>query len=568
MDAAISQTTAPFTYDTLPDAVKYIRLLEVLDDGFFKDTRVRCRITTWPVDNKPSYYAISYTWGDPEPSSTILINGQAFRIRTNCEFVLKQAYWYKKTSYYWVDAICINQRHLEEKSMQVSIMGNIYKQAAQVLACVGDHADDSDFLLYKLKQHAFSKRPLSREPLNIPRYDFELSLKFQLRQRFSNTIRFLHAAFFFLKRPYFTRLWILQEIQNAREATFLCGPDAIPRHFIFQMSGGLRYYLEYWLGASRLRLIISSRLLIFRSHYIMRVFLTNHRRHTPDLYFTAKRAWYLLASDHDLETLIRAAGELNCQEWKDKVFGLISLIDWGISGPLIPDYTQTEFEVAVNFVKHLLNASYHGGNRPHKAIAGAISQVAHVLELGDNSPGVPSAIEARRLEPGICLANEDTNLEHIPFEHSVWRGWRVSSGHLTKTESRFSTWILPESDLGKVFLPFWVLDDDWIVLTSVGYPMAFVLVREVVEGLGGPLIGHAFPCSDYLRTMKTADAEFRIHWDPEDLVIYSIMQEQWRESKSRALRLQDPNPAELVGALNTAICRKEAPGSSYALRQH
>ncbi|KAH8760415.1 heterokaryon incompatibility protein-domain-containing protein [Diaporthe sp. PMI_573] len=172
MDACTSQRIVSFKYNTLSDAAGYIRLLEVLDDDYSENIKVRCRISTWLVDNAPSYYAISYTWGDPEPESTILVNGQVFRVRANCEFVLKQAYWYNKTYYYWIDAICINQENLEGKSMQVSIMGSIYRKAARVLACVGDHGDDSTFLVHKLKQRAFTKGP-------NPRYSgMRLSLRF------------------------------------------------------------------------------------------------------------------------------------------------------------------------------------------------------------------------------------------------------------------------------------------------------------------------------------------------------------------------------------------------------
>lgn len=71
---------------------------------------------------------------------------------TNCEFVLRQAHWHGQCRYYWVDAICIDQSNLDEKSKQVVIMANIYKRAAHVLAYVGDHADDSLFLCTTLRQ--------------------------------------------------------------------------------------------------------------------------------------------------------------------------------------------------------------------------------------------------------------------------------------------------------------------------------------------------------------------------------------------------------------------------------
>ena len=356
MDASTSHRIASFKYNTLPDAAGYVRLLEVLDDDYSENIKVRCRISTWLVDNIPKYHAISYTWGDPEPESTILVNCQVFRVRTNCEFVLKQAYWYNKTYYYWIDAICINQENLGEKSMQVSIMGSIYKKADRVLACVGDHADDSAFLVHKLKQRAFTKGP-------NPRYSgMRLSLSFQLGQRFSTTVRFLRAVLCFMERPYFTRLWILQELRNAQEVTFLCGLDAVPRRVIYDMSEGIQHHLEsiLWAGkSSSIATNISRRLPVFRRFWTVPEYwrkYSNYSKRDQRLLDIARRAWLLVCFRDDIPILMSAARELECQERKDKIFGLISLIDWGGSAPLIPDYTQTELEVTVSFFQALLNA--------------------------------------------------------------------------------------------------------------------------------------------------------------------------------------------------------------------
>ncbi|KAH8753626.1 heterokaryon incompatibility protein-domain-containing protein, partial [Diaporthe sp. PMI_573] len=156
-----------FAHEPLPDPAKYMRLLEVLDDNYSETTKVKCRLTTWPIDSMPPYHAVSYTWGDPKSNTLILMNDKTLEVRTNCEFALKQAYWYRKSQsyfyrkwqshlyretrsewytksrYFWLDALCIDQSNLKEKSKQVAMMGSIYKKASHVLACIGDHADDS-----------------------------------------------------------------------------------------------------------------------------------------------------------------------------------------------------------------------------------------------------------------------------------------------------------------------------------------------------------------------------------------------------------------------------------------
>lgn len=564
MDASTSQSLATFEHDTLPDAAGYIRLLQVLDDKYSENIKLRCEMTTWPMDNKPSYHAISYTWGDPASNTTILINGKAFQTRTNCEYVLKQAYWFEKTYYYWVDAICINQGDLEEKSKQVSKMGSIYESAAHVLAYVGDHADDSAFLSNKLKQRAFTRLQYPRDSA------MRLSLRFQLGQRFSTTMRFLHAAICFVERPYFTRLWILQELRNAQEATFLCGTDLIPKRVIYDMSEGIlnqsmsiRKFGKFFSVATN----IAKRFPLFRRFWTMQEYwrkLSIASKDDDKLFEIARRAWLVVGSKTDLSTLILAATSLQCQERKDKIFGLISLIDWSAFTPIIPDYTHTEFEVAVHFFQALLNAQ-----SDHRVTLGTFNllrlcnNVVLMLALNIKSSGIPSALQSRHIETGPILAGGESAVEFTHSRHEISTGWRVSSEHLFKSDLGLSIWSPQGSEASKVYLPFWAKGGDWVVLAEQQtwtFSKRYVVVREVAEGFGGPLVGHAV--SHGISAEKAARANFGIHWDPEDIIIYTMVEFEMMDMHFEIGQYS----AEWIRMLNTAVCRKQTPSSSYAVR--
>lgn len=43
----------------------------------------------------------------------------------------------------WIDAICINQQCDKEKTSQVKIMGQIYRNAARVIVWLGDETEDT-----------------------------------------------------------------------------------------------------------------------------------------------------------------------------------------------------------------------------------------------------------------------------------------------------------------------------------------------------------------------------------------------------------------------------------------
>ena len=48
----------------------------------------------------------------------------------------------------WIDQICINQINLDERSAQVTIMGEIYRHANRVVVWLGPAKDDSDLAMH------------------------------------------------------------------------------------------------------------------------------------------------------------------------------------------------------------------------------------------------------------------------------------------------------------------------------------------------------------------------------------------------------------------------------------
>ncbi|KAI6797812.1 hypothetical protein KC332_g13920 [Hortaea werneckii] len=64
--------------------------------------------------------------------------------------MLRQLQKHRSHGYFWIDAICINQDDIDEKNCQVQMMGEIYESAECVIACLGEHADDSRLLFEHL----------------------------------------------------------------------------------------------------------------------------------------------------------------------------------------------------------------------------------------------------------------------------------------------------------------------------------------------------------------------------------------------------------------------------------
>ena len=153
----------------------------------------------------PAYAALSYTWGPLQPAQCVRVNGQAFEVRQNLWQLLLQLRRSAILGPIWTDAICINQLDIAERDYQVSIMGEIYARAHEVLVWLGQDANGSGKVIDAANQHSSSITP---DKLLPPLLDLML----------------LPPLSAFLDRPYWHRTWILQEISLAQgEVVMLCG---------------------------------------------------------------------------------------------------------------------------------------------------------------------------------------------------------------------------------------------------------------------------------------------------------------------------------------------------------
>ena len=64
-------------------------------------------------------------------------------MRLNLYQALRRLRWFRDPRLIWVDAICINQSDVDEKSQQIPLMGRIYRNAASVLVWLGEEAETS-----------------------------------------------------------------------------------------------------------------------------------------------------------------------------------------------------------------------------------------------------------------------------------------------------------------------------------------------------------------------------------------------------------------------------------------
>ena len=112
---------AAFEHQPLERNVGCIRLLRV-HKTLSSDGLVRCALTHSTI-TESSYICLSYVWGLPTPSQTILIDGRKLEVRQNLFDFLTYTHTNTTTSEstaFWIDVICIDQSNIPERNSKVA----------------------------------------------------------------------------------------------------------------------------------------------------------------------------------------------------------------------------------------------------------------------------------------------------------------------------------------------------------------------------------------------------------------------------------------------------------------
>ncbi|KAK8120375.1 hypothetical protein PG999_004495 [Apiospora kogelbergensis] len=194
----------------------------------------------------PDFEALSYAWGllnltasvvvctdlgkstAPPPTTFITPKRSLLRVGNNLFEALQYLRLPDEPRVMWIDALCINQNDFEERGQQVARMAHIYSRARKVVAWIGPEHDDAiralEGLAYIGNQVEWTTddRIVPSPEATEPRWwDPETTLPFD--DAFWGLVTKL------VERPWFRRLWVIQEIQMGNTRSYLkCGGQEIP----------------------------------------------------------------------------------------------------------------------------------------------------------------------------------------------------------------------------------------------------------------------------------------------------------------------------------------------------
>ena len=360
-----------FVHIPLDDSTIQIRLLQVLPGE--QDSEIACNLQAYSFLDAPPYQAISYIWGDDDNFSSVCVDGKRLTVRYNCWDVLHQARTYLgsdgETPLLWLDAVCIDQADIAEKTNQVQMMGEIFERAVRVLICPGPAGNDSAFLIQQVV--AFQK--IREDPVTSDEcedcYDSLDYLAILLndcvntkRNHAAHTclgnlgeegcVQLVTAIQQFSTRPYWMRAWIVPEMRLAAQRHLMCGCAPFPLDDLIDAVHALT-----------------------RNVHDQRTKRTSPVR--PKTYLTyicekaglGSKALFRLPMDESLcnstvNTINTAASrdafstptlrgivQLRCSDSRDRIFALIKVLDWDVCmGPPATNYARSALEVALDAI--------------------------------------------------------------------------------------------------------------------------------------------------------------------------------------------------------------------------
>ena len=564
MDKATKKSAATYKHTPLPDAAAYIRLLELSETTTGDETGIRCNLTTWSIDEAPKYHAVSYTWGDADQNETIFVDGVQYMVRKNCADVLRQLLHFKTSLYYWIDALCINQDDIEEKNHQVARMSDVFENAEHELACIGqDNADDAEFAMLMIErleehcEHFDSPYPWSFSE-EIPEMHFKhiatlSSMLGEDLKRFTLSLKALTS------RPYFYRVWVVQELLLGQEVSICCGfhrqplttvefyvrqivqADVVLMYRVTGLDSPIDHeYPQALLDAVRVwkakdRFGGMGYQLLNKACDRVKTVPVSHQR----------RRW-------SLAHILGFGMNRQCANVRDVVYGMLALIDWDGQTPIQPDYNKSPYDLCVEILHYFTN--------PY----GAWTMITN-LRLDSCDTNVQSGMALRNIwtqrpfEYAEAMHGPSTNgmVTAARYGRQIIRSESLLFGSEAR-QGRYCRVVLSRDSQARepiaIVAPIVKLGD-WIVRAIYWHkPRGFVL-RQI--GTRFAIIGQAIIME--FRADQKSDTPFDLFFDPDDFVVWAANSLD-EESDGGAMEFTLSDLA--LERLNIGICK--GPFSSFA----
>jgi hypothetical protein len=308
-----------------------IRLLKILPkrpgSGF--NSQVECSLFITSLTSAPEYQALSYTWRDfaERPKrGHILLDEYRFKITPNLENALLQLRT-DSVEIFWIDALCINQKDDPERSDQVAKMRTIYERAENVVIWLGSSSGSVSrtFSLLETIYEIRSSKTFVADMLQD-----------------KTNIKSLEGIIKLYRRPYWYRIWVIQEVISAKKATVMCGKYRIDWLKLQTVQNHMWSHHDKYI----LQLEIETPTLSNLS-------LSIKRQGTKAIELPQNPS----SSDPDINALLSAFWNKEASDPRDRIYALVGLSSARNDSRFVIDYSASVRRVYINVMRYILVSS-------------------------------------------------------------------------------------------------------------------------------------------------------------------------------------------------------------------
>lgn len=310
---------SPYQYMPIASDGTEIRLLR-LKQSRTRNEPIRIELLHAKLDDELDFYALSYTWGSATFPHIILADDKVLSCTSNLHSALQHLRRRSEDLVMWIDAICIDQSNLEERSQQVGIMRSIYQRASQVIVWLGPSSSQTEMamkLIFKLRDHRQDRKYIKKK-ISDPK-----------------SLKGFEAIIKLFTLDYWYRAWVVQEVCSAKNIIVYCGNFSIPWQDLVSVQKMLEedYDNEILAISSSnpaMRSTISR-----RGPYLLRLIDRDLRAEPPDLFEIVIKHITKQASDP-----------------RDKIYAFVGVSNEDKSYPI--DYSLPVSQVYMHFVQHII----------------------------------------------------------------------------------------------------------------------------------------------------------------------------------------------------------------------
>ena len=215
-----------YHYERLPTN-HHIRLLTIIPGD---SPEICAALTVVDESADPRYQCLSYTWGPPKKSDAgrswfehgrrFVLDGIEASIKPNLDDALHHLRRLNICGPIWIDALCINQEDVGERSQQVSKMDCIYANADEVIIWLGTEPPELASVIHTIQKIGVT----SDEIMQVSAADKVIN---SLKNELFVDEELIALFDFSLEFHWFTRIWTVQELALARERRFICSTTTL-----------------------------------------------------------------------------------------------------------------------------------------------------------------------------------------------------------------------------------------------------------------------------------------------------------------------------------------------------